>query len=256
MYETAILKPFRLKTTNGDRAAYYGNCHVNITSLAFDNMKNRNKSEPPFLMYLWGDYSHCKQNIKIVATTHVLAVGQNAITTSESGLDYNIIRIHNDSLNNTPVQLIPNLTDTDTFTSINDFINSIKDKQLRKSMQAVFYNIAHGESPYANADYIEHEIHSSYVFQNREGPEKTFIRDENVYPSGANNYPTNTIIFIPQEWSEYGYGPIEFPCFFYRKNTMCKYLDLSLENDRLPCYGISMSEKNTIYFYWTTYKGV
>jgi len=252
MYETAMLKPFRLKTTNGDKLAYYGNCHINITSRPFDNIKNRNKSDTPFKLTSYDEYAPIQKQTKLKTTTHVLALNHDTVWTEDP--PYTQLTSPDDSYNSVQriIQQIPDLNDDLTLNNFNNFLRSIKDRQLKNTITQLLYNITHGETPYSNTDYQKAKMANTFVLFCA-AKDMLLNRWALPYPTGFNNYPHNSLIFIGQAWEN---GQIHYPLFFYRKNTECKRMDFASESNNMPSYGITVDSYGTSYIYWTTYKGV
>lgn len=257
MLKVGILKPFKLKTTNGNILAYYGNCNINLTTVPFRDMKTANQSDRPFITEQ-KDFLYKHNNTKrIKTTTHILAVDprpifqddNNYIIINSESADYNANKFN--SLENMTISVIPNLVETETNEKLQSFIESIQNKTLKKSLKIIFYNLTHGEAPYSNPEYQENNYVNTFAFYS----------DENTYPfsrenlnsaTGANGYPQNSIIFIPQDWS----NPLEHPYFYYNTDTITRNINTNDTFYTLPYHGICGMEYNILYFYWTTYKGV
>lgn len=252
MYETAMLRPFKLKTTNGDKLAYYGNCHVNITSVPFDNLKNRNNSAVPFDIERNYFYANCEKVIKITSTVHVIGVSYKYL--NNEPINYLTLKSDNYIYNYAEQGIIsiPNLEESETYDMFDNFINSINNKAIKKTLRRVFYNITQDNSPYYTSGAQDPKIKNNFVL-NKNDVQAILNSNDGYYPTSQNNYPQNAILLIPQDWSR---GQMQYPCFFYRQNTMCNFIDDYASFNTMPCYGITAGDYETIYFYWTTYKGV
>lgn len=250
MYETAMLKPFRLKTTNGDKLAYYGNCNINFVGKPFENIKDRNKTGTPFNILNSYNYTMLTKTVKFETTTHILTLNNNYFLPNV--VDYVEIGSTNSSFNTGPVQLIPNLNVPEVFNAFNDFIKSIKNLQLKKTLTSLFYNITHGNTPYSNVDYQSTAATNTFLYCSND-PEVVFARLNDSYPSSKNNYPQNAILLITQKFDNNG---LESPFFFYQKNALCKIITWKGPWYCMPSYGIAIDTIGTVNFYWTTYKGV
>lgn len=250
MYEIGKLAPFRLKTTNGNVIAYYGNCNINITGSRFDNIKNRNKSDTPFMLNPPKNFN--ANNItKLSTTTHILALQTGIIF----GVSFDTIQLTAPpNFNPTEIQMIPDLNDQANVTALNNFILSIKNSNIKKTLQLLSYNITHGNTPYSNIDYRNKPICNTFVYH-YDDSDSIFNMKTEHYPTGSNNYPQNAIIFLAQDYVD-STPHVERPFFLYQKNTYCKYFDNNTQFTTMPSYGLTVSNYNLMYFYWTTYKGV
>ena len=250
MYETAMLRPFKLKTTNGDKLAYYGNCNINIVSQVFDSIKNRNKDAAPFEFDVFTTYYECEKILKMKTTTHILTLNNNYF--SPDVVDYTEVAASDIAYNKGTVQIIPDLNVPEVFNAFNDFIISIKNLQLKKTLASIFYNVTHGNTPYSDTDYQGEPVKNSFVYFN-DDTEDIFVRLNENYPTSVNNYPQNAIILIAQNFGPNG---LNTPFFFYQKNSPCKQISWADSRYTMPTYGIAIDSHGTVNFYWTTYKGV
>lgn len=250
MYETAMLKPFKLKTTNGDKLAYYGNCQINFVGKPFENIKDRNKTITPFNIENFYSYATPTKTVKVETTTHILTLNNTYFLPDV--VDYVEIVASNIGFNKGTVQLIPNLTVPAVFNAFNDFIISIKNLQLKKTLTSIFYNITHGNTPYSNVDYQGVQVENTFLYC-ADDPDLVFVRLDENYPTSKNNYPQNAIILIGQNFNNNG---LESPFFFYQKNAPCKVISWGDPWKCMPSYGIVIDTSGTVNFYWTTYKGV
>lgn len=257
MLKVGALKPFKLKTTNGNILAYYGNCNINLTTVPFRDMKKANQSGSPFISEQ-NDFLYEHNNTKrIKTTTHILAVNPQPIFQGEDSdiiiksddANYNAYRFN--SSENMIISIIPNLNETGTNEKIQDFIESIRSNSLKKSLQMIFYNLTHGETPYANVDYQDETYTNTFAY----------YCDEETYPferfnlnsaTGGNAYPQNSIILIPQDWAT----PLPRPYFYYNTDTTTRSINSGENFYTLPYHGICGMSYIILYFYWTTYKGV
>ena len=256
MLKVGILKPFKLKTTNGNILAYYGNCNINLTTVPFRDMKTANQSDTPFKTEQ-SDFLYKHNNTKrIKTTTHILAVDprtifqnveSNIYIESESD-DYNATHVGS-SDENKVISVIPNLAETETNEKLQSFIDSIQTKSLKKSLKMIFYNLTHGETPYSNVAYQEAKYVNTFAYYN-DASDYPFIRDNLNSATGANGYPQNSIIFMPQDWR------LDFPYFYYNTDTTTRNINSVNTFNTLPYHGICGMSYNVLYFYWTTYKGV
>lgn len=260
MYRVAQLKPFKLKTTNGNRLCYYGNCNINIDGIQFDNMKNRNKTEKPFNIYIdYDELSPLENNnaVKLSATTHILAIQQKYVI--ENTFKNTGITTSNTNYNTETILTIPNFSVEATFNAFNNFINSIKNPQIRKPLQMILYNVTHGDTPYSNTEYMNVDVENNFTLCNGDG-DYPFMHLDYPYITGRNNYAQNAIILIAQTIYN-ATNTLEYPWFYYQTDNLCRDIRTIDNYYTMPSYGIAptnINENSTgiIYFYWTTYKGV
>ena len=262
MLKVGTLKPFKLKTTNGNILAYYGNCNINLTTVPFRDMKTANQSDRPFITEQ-NDFLFRNNNTKrIKTTTHILAVDPRPIfqnddsyirINSESG-DYNILSY--DGSETRLISVIPNLAETGVNEKLQSFIESIQSKSLKKSLKMIFYNLTHGETPYSNVDYQENDYVNTFAYFSDEG-DYPFIRENLNTATGANAYPQNSLIFIPQDWHSQNVSQkLDYPYFYYNTDTTTRNINTVDTFYTLPYHGICGMSTIILYFYWTTYKGV
>lgn len=257
MLKVGILKPFKLKTTNGNMLAYYGNCNINLTTVPFRDMKTANQSDIPFISEQSDFLSEHNNTKRIKTTTHILAVDPRPIfqdddsyilINSESA-DYNANKIK--SVESMTISVIPNLVETGTNEKLQSFIESIQSKSLKKSLKMIFYNLTHGETPYSNAEYQENNYVNTFALYNNESS-YPFTRENLNSATGAIGYPQNSLILMPQDWED----PLQYPYFYYNTDTTTRNINTNDTFYTLPYHGICGMEYKILYFYWTTYKGV
>lgn len=259
MLKVGILKPFKLKTTNGNILAYYGNCNINLTTVPFRDMKTANQSDSPFISEQSDFLSKHNNTKQIKTTTHILAVDPRPIFQKDSNYgyiesknaDYN--ESNYNSVHNSTISAIPNLAETGTNEKLQSFIESIQSKSLKKSLKMIFYNLTHGETPYSNSDYQSETYVNTFAFYNDEG-DYPFIRENLYSATGANGYPQNSVIFIPQDYNVT--TGLDYPYFYYNTDTTTRNINTVDTFNTLPYHGICGMSHDILYFYWTTYKGV
>lgn len=256
MLKVGTLKPFKLKTTNGNILAYYGNCTINLTAMPFRDMKKANKEQVPFVSEL-SDFLYRHNNTKrIKTTTHILTMSSRALVGDYDSYitvkppDTNLTG--NGGETNPTISIIPNLNEEETNIHIKSFIDSIKNPQLKKSLQMIFYNLTHGETPYANVDYQTDTYYENNFALYSNQPDHPLDRSTLPYSSGVNGYPQNALIFVPQDW----FTPLNYPHFYYNTEFTTRVIDTNAAYNTLPYHGICGLSQTTVYFYWTTYKGV
>ena len=257
MLKVGALKPFKLKTTNGNIIAYYGNCNINLTTVPFRDMKTANQSDSPFITKQNNFLSEHNNTKRIKTTTHILAVDpqpifqddNNYILINSESADYNANKIN--SVESMTISVIPNLVETGTNEKLQSFIESIQNKSLKKSLKMIFYNLTHGETPYSNPEYQENNYVNTFAFYNNESF-YPFSRENLNSATGAIGYPQNSLILMPQDWE----APLQHPYFYYNTDTTTRNINTDATFYTLPYHGLCGMEYNILYFYWTTYKGV
>ena len=149
---------------------------------------------------------------------------------------------------------LPNLNDETTYTSIYDTFNNFKNQSLRKNLNTLLYNLAHGETPYANSDYQP----SSYtnIFAT------AYDSDVMLKPNTESviGYPTMSGMAYPQPYLLLNIGHINSFNFIGYINTapLNQYIEIDSEASTAPTYGIFCSGDGDpiLYVYYCTYKGV